>query len=81
MFGAPNGHCEISGQTRVVCAGAIGDMRESARRPGLLGEIEGELRLLKVCLPYHESDHVLNSQRSETPTAGSRGCASTEERG
>ncbi len=50
-------------------------MREPARRVGLISEIDGELRLLKVRLPYPESDHVLTSQRSETPTTGSRGCA------
>ena len=56
-------------------------MREPARRVGLISEIDGELRLLKVRLPYHESDHVLTIDLSGTPTAGRGGCALTEERG
>ena len=31
-----------------------------ARRTGLIGDIDANLHLLKVHLPYHESDHVLN---------------------
>ena len=32
----------------------------SWRRTGLIGDIDTNLHLLKVHLPYHESDHVLN---------------------
>lgn len=60
MFGAPNVHYEISDRTRGFCAGGIGAMHELARRVGLIDEINGALNLLKVHLPYHESDHVLN---------------------
>ena len=31
-----------------------------ARRTGLIDDIDANLHLLKVHLPYHESDHVLN---------------------
>ena len=81
MFGAPNGHREILGRTLGFRAGAIGAMREPARPVELISEIDGEPRLLKVRLPCRESDPVLNSQRSETPTAERGGCASTEEPG
>jgi hypothetical protein len=32
-----------------------------ARRTRLIGDIDDNLHLLKVHLPYHESDHVLNT--------------------
>ena len=60
MFGAPNVHYDVSDRTRGFCAGGIGAMHELARRVGLIDEIDGTLNLLKVHLPYHESDHVLN---------------------
>ena len=60
MFGAPNVHYEISDRPRGFGAGGIGAMHELARRVGLIDEINGALNLLKVHLPYHEADHVLN---------------------
>ncbi len=36
-------------------------MREPERPVGLISKIDGEMRLLRVRLPYHESDHVLPS--------------------
>ncbi len=41
-------------------AGGIGAMHLLARRTGLIDEIDARLHLLKIHLPYHESDHVLN---------------------
>ena len=60
MFGAPNVHYEVAERTRGFGAGGIGAIHELARSVGLVKEIDAALQLLKVHLPYHESDHVLN---------------------
>jgi hypothetical protein len=60
MFGAPNVHYEVAERTRGFGAGGIGAIHELARSVGLVKEIDEALQLLKVHLPYHESDHVLN---------------------
>jgi hypothetical protein len=60
MFGAPNVHYEVAERTRGFGAGGIGAIHELARSTGLVEEIDGALNLLKLHLPYHESDHVLN---------------------
>jgi hypothetical protein len=43
-----------------MSAGGIGVVHEVARRSGLAEAIDSEVQVLKVHLPYHESDHVLN---------------------
>jgi hypothetical protein len=43
-----------------VGCGGLGVMRTLVQRLGLAQEIDQNLHLLKVRLPYHESDHVLN---------------------
>ena len=40
--------------------GGIGAMRLLAQKLGLAEAIDRRLHLLKIHLPYHESDHVLN---------------------
>jgi hypothetical protein len=60
MFTACNIHYEIAEQTRAVGAGGIGAIHLMARKIGLIDSINRHLHLLKVHLPYHESDHVLN---------------------
>ncbi len=60
MFTASNSHYEISGRTRGLAHGGIGAFHLLARRLGLIDRIDERLHLLKVHLPYHESDHVLN---------------------
>jgi hypothetical protein len=60
MFGAANVHYEIAERTRGFGAGGIGAIHELVRKTGLVTEIDEALHLLKVHLPYHESDHVLN---------------------
>jgi len=60
MFKARNIHYELSDRTRGLSAGGIGVMHLLAGRLGLIEAIDGNLHLLKVHLPYHESDHVLN---------------------
>jgi hypothetical protein len=60
VFSATNPRYEVSDRVRCVPAGGIGAMHAMAKRIGLVGAIDDSLDLLKVHLPYHESDHVLN---------------------
>jgi len=60
MFTARNIHYELADRARGLGPGGIGGMHLLARRVGLLEAIDRRLHLLKVHLPYHESDHVLN---------------------
>ena len=60
MFTARNIHYELADRTRGLGPGGIGAMHLLARRTGLIEAIDRRLHPLKVHLPYHESDHVLN---------------------
>ena len=60
MFTASNIHYELADRARGLGPGGIGAMHLLARRTGLIEAIDRRLHLLKVHLPYHESDHVLN---------------------
>lgn len=60
MLSAANIHYELAERTRGLGAGGIGAFHRLARRSGLVDAIDRSLQLLKVHLPYHESDHVLN---------------------
>ncbi len=60
MFTAGNIHYELSDRTRGLGPGGIGAIHLLARQIGLSDAIDRRLHLLKVHLPYHESDHVLN---------------------
>ena len=60
MFSASNIHYEIADRTRGLAHGGIGAMHLLARQTGLIDAIDRRLHLLKIHLPYHESDHVLN---------------------
>lgn len=60
MFTASNIHYELADRVRGLGAGGIGAIHLLARRTGLIEAIDERLHLLKVHLPYHESDHVLN---------------------
>ena len=60
MFTAGNIHYEIAERTHAVAAGGIGAIHLMTRKLGLVDSIDRYLHLLKVHLPYHESDHVLN---------------------
>ncbi len=57
---ASNIQYEIADRTRAINAGGIGAAHLLVRRLGLDQAINERLDLLKVHLPYHESDHVLN---------------------
>jgi hypothetical protein len=60
MLGARNLHYELAEKARGLGCGGIGAMHLLARRTGLIEALDEKLHLLKVHLPYHESDHVLN---------------------
>ena len=51
---------EIVDRTRAIASGGIGAVHLLVKRLGLDRAINDGLPLLKVHLPYHESDHVLN---------------------
>jgi len=57
---ASNIHYEIADRTRATAAGGIGAMHLLVRKLGLDESINRSLDLLKIHLPYHDSDHVLN---------------------
>ena len=60
MLRGSNIHYELSDKTRASGYGGIGAVHLMVQRLGLVEEIDQNLELLKVHLPYHESDHVLN---------------------
>jgi hypothetical protein len=60
MLEASNIHYEMAERTAAMNCGGIGAMHLMVQRLGLVDDINNNLRLLKVHLPYHESDHVLN---------------------
>ena len=60
MITASNINYEIADRTRAVAAGGLGVMQLVAKKLGLAEAIDDRLHLLKIHLPYHESDHVLN---------------------
>ena len=60
MFKASNIHYEMAERVQGLNCGGIGAMHLMVQRLGLIEDINENLKLLKVHLPYHESDHVLN---------------------
>jgi hypothetical protein len=60
MLKACNIHYEMAERTGAMNCGGIGAMHLMVQRLGLVEDIDKSLELLKVHLPYHESDHVLN---------------------
>ena len=60
MFKASNIHYEMAERVKAINCGGIGAIHLMVQRLGLIGQIDQNLELLKVHLPYHESDHVLN---------------------
>ena len=59
MMTARNLHYEIGARSRGIGVGGIGAIHALARHSGLIEAIDRGLELLKIHLPYHESDHVL----------------------
>ena len=60
MMTASNIHYEIAERTRATAAGGIGAMHLLVRKLELDKAVDRHLQLLKIHLPYHESDHVLS---------------------
>jgi hypothetical protein len=51
---------EVSDKTKGIVHGGIGTFSQLIRKVGLAEAINRRLHLLKLHLPYHESDHVLS---------------------
>ena len=60
MLRATNIHYELSGKITATSYGGMGALHTMTQTLGLVEEINEKLELLKIHLPYHESDHVLN---------------------
>ena len=60
MFTAKNIHYEIAEKGQAIACGGIGAIHQMVLRSGLVKEIDENLELLKMHVPYHESDHILN---------------------
>jgi hypothetical protein len=59
VLAAANIHYELSVRDRGLACGGLGAVHLLARNSGLIDALDRQLHLLKVHLPYHESDHVL----------------------
>jgi Transposase DDE domain group 1 len=60
MFGSGRVHYEIGANTDAMSFGGIAAVHRMVTKLGLPEKIDEGVKLLKVHLPYHESDHVLN---------------------
>ena len=60
MFGVGKVSYEIGARISAMSFGGIGVVRRLVAKLGLAWEVDDRLKLLKVHLPYQESDHVLN---------------------
>ncbi len=60
VISASNIHYEIADRTRAISAGGIGAIHQMVKRLRLDKLINQQLNVLKLYLPYSESDHVLN---------------------
>jgi hypothetical protein len=60
MLKASNIHYEMAERAQGMNCGGIGAIHLMVQRLGLVEDLDRNLALLKVHLPYHESDHVLN---------------------
>ncbi len=60
MLKASNIYYEMAERVQGMSCGGIGAMHLMVQRLGLVEDIDQHLELLKVHLPYQESDHVLN---------------------
>ncbi len=60
VLSGANIHYEVSDRTRAISAGGLGMIHQMVGRLGLTETINRRVPLLKIYLPYSESDHVLN---------------------
>jgi len=59
MYRATNVHYDLADRVRALETGGIGAIHRLATQTGLVEAIDRRVRVLKLHLPYHESDHVL----------------------
>ena len=59
MYRARHIQYDHSDRVRGLASGGIGAMHRLAQHTGLVEAIDRQVEVLKVHLPYHESDHVL----------------------
>jgi hypothetical protein len=59
MMTARTIHYEIAERVQGVSVGGLGAIHTLVRQLGLVEALDQRLQLLKIHLPYHESDHVL----------------------
>jgi hypothetical protein len=59
MYRGTNVHYDLADRVRALETGGIGAIHRLATQTGLVEAIDRRVRVLKVHLPYHESDHVL----------------------
>jgi len=60
MFSASNIHYDMSDKVRALDVGGIGAIHTMVKSIGFIEDIDKNIQLLKIHLPYHESDHILN---------------------
>src|SRR3974390_2226816 len=60
MFSANNIHYDVAEKTHGINCGGIGAIHQMVQKIGLIKAIDQGLGLLKLHMPYHDSDHVLN---------------------
>ena len=60
VLAASNIHYEVAGRASGIGCGGIGVVQKLAQQTGLIEAINENLHLLKIHLPYFESDHILN---------------------
>jgi hypothetical protein len=60
MLRGANLHFDLAGRGSGTAHGGLAMIHSLAQELGLAAEIDRRLKLFKVHLPYHESDHVLN---------------------
>jgi hypothetical protein len=60
VLGAANIHYELADKAKAIAHGCIGAVHRLVNNLGIAPRINDRLHLLKVHMPYFESDHVLN---------------------
>jgi hypothetical protein len=60
MLAASNIHYEVADRVSAISCGGIGVIHRLARQSGLIEALDANVHVLKLHLPYHESDHILN---------------------
>jgi hypothetical protein len=60
MFAGTSVRYELADKVRGISTGGIGLVQRLAHQTGLVEAVNRHVHLLKIHLPYHESDHVLN---------------------